>query len=137
VHTRADAVNDLQTGSRFPPLSLGQLFFVRGVTVSQSLVSPVLVIADPGWTDLHGKSFLHWCPGCECMHLINIEKPNKQGAQWTFDGNLDAPTFSPSINYPGYCHYFVRAGKIEFLGDCKHKLAGQTVPMPSIPEEQL
>ena len=28
------------------------------------------------------------------------------------------------------CHSFVRAGQIEFLGDCTHEFAGQTVPMP-------
>jgi hypothetical protein len=28
------------------------------------------------------------------------------------------------------CHSFVTDGKIQFLGDCTHKLAGQTVPLP-------
>ncbi|MEN6535517.1 MAG: DUF6527 family protein [Bryobacteraceae bacterium] len=97
-----------------------------------TLVSPVLERADSGWEETNGKSFLHWCPGCECLHLINIEKPNKQGAQWTFDGNVEAPTFSPSINYPGVCHYFIHSGQIQFLSDCRHKLAGQTVPMSTI-----
>ena len=30
------------------------------------------------------------------------------------------------------CHSFVRDGQIQFLGDCTHKLAGQTVPLPSV-----
>lgn len=30
-----------------------------------------------------------WCPGCKEMHCVN--------SGWTFDGNYDAPTFSPSI----------------------------------------
>jgi hypothetical protein len=27
------------------------------------------------------------------------------------------------------CHSFVREGQIQFLGDCTHAFAGQTVPM--------
>lgn len=33
------------------------------------------------------------------------------------------------------CHSFVRAGKIEFLGDCTHALAGQTVALPDWPDD--
>ena len=28
------------------------------------------------------------------------------------------------------CHSFVTDGRIQFLGDCTHKLAGQTVDLP-------
>jgi hypothetical protein len=31
------------------------------------------------------------------------------------------------------CHYFIRAGKIEFCGDSPHNLAGQTVDLPDWP----
>lgn len=30
------------------------------------------------------------------------------------------------------CHSFVTDGRIQFLGDCTHKLAGQTVDLPDI-----
>lgn len=30
------------------------------------------------------------------------------------------------------CHSFVRDGRIEFLGDCTHALAGQTVDLPEV-----
>lgn len=30
------------------------------------------------------------------------------------------------------CHSFVRAGMIQFLGDCTHKLANHTVPLPDL-----
>jgi hypothetical protein len=33
------------------------------------------------------------------------------------------------------CHSFVRDGRIQFLGDCTHALAGQTVDLPEIEEE--
>jgi len=90
------------------------------------------------------------CPGCDEIHMINTDATDRPA--WGFDGNYDAPTFSPSILVRGkrritddeharimagekielperVCHSFVRAGRIEFLGDCTHKLAGQTVPL--------
>lgn len=33
------------------------------------------------------------------------------------------------------CHSFIRDGRIEFLGDCTHALAGQTVYLPEIVED--
>lgn len=60
---------------------------------------------------------------------------------WTWNGSLEAPTLNPSIlvhphkSAPPFkdqprCHSFVREGKIQFLADCEHALAGQTVPIP-------
>lgn len=93
--------------------------------------------AHPDWMKDHGLSFLHWCPGCKTTHVINVEKPNGQDALWTFDGNMEAPTFSPSINRgPGHCHYFIRAGRIEFQGDSQHTLAGQTVDLPDLEQAE-
>jgi len=83
----------------------------------------------------------HWCPGCEQTHVIAVVQPFRNGARWTFDGNAEAPTFSPSINIgpgtPLQCHYFIRAGQIDFCGDSRHALAGKIVPMPDIPERCL
>lgn len=31
------------------------------------------------------------------------------------------------------CHSFIREGKIQFLSDCSHELAGMTVDLPNIP----
>ena len=87
--------------------------------------------------------------------------PHEAGrAAWNFNGNLDRPTFAPSLlwrtghfvtgtppsdcrlckgaaaerrtSYCGVCHSFVRDGRIEFLSDCTHALAGQTVDLPEI-----
>jgi hypothetical protein len=33
------------------------------------------------------------------------------------------------------CHTFVTDGQSQFLGDCTHALAGQTVPLPESPPE--
>lgn len=74
------------------------------------------------------------CPGCKGYHYIATGKPNSIGHKWTFDGNMDRPTFSPSIHQlPGNgvprCHFHVTAGMIAFCSDSEHALAGQTVPM--------
>lgn len=88
----------------------------------------------------------HWCPGCNRMHAFAIDGSNRNGSQWTWDGNAEAPTCHPSMNITmarhqdqdvtvpaARCHYFLRAGRIEFLGDCTHALAGQTIDLPDLP----
>jgi hypothetical protein len=101
------------------------------------------------------QTLLFLCPGCDEAHGIPVD--GSRG--WTWDGSLDAPTVSPSILVrsvrpiqdgkpvhsfkfkgefpspegnvdPFICHSFVRAGRIEFLNDCTHHLAGQTVDLP-------
>ena len=79
-----------------------------------------------------------WCEGCDEPHHIYTSYPG--GQNWEFNGNLESPTFSPSLlvfgipasgAYPGHprCHSFVRNGQMEFLSDCEHKHAGLTVPL--------
>lgn len=100
---------------------------------------------------IEGGELGFWCPGCEHMHVVN--------SGWTFNGNYDKPTFSPSVlvtgghyspqwqgpncwcnwsaRYPDKptsfkcerCHSFVEGGHIQFLSDCTHALAGQTVEL--------
>lgn len=80
-----------------------------------------------------------WCPGCNESHAVCTHGDHAKGPLWNWDGNIDAPTLSPSIRVrhgrqrAEVCHSFVRAGMIEFLGDCTHALAGQTVPLPDWP----
>lgn len=96
------------------------------------------------------RGYAHWCPGCEELHVIFDS--------WTFDGNLDAPTFNPSVKITGKkvvvkdgrwtgewvrdangnpvddcCHYFLHAGVLRFCGDSLHALAGKDVPLPDLP----
>lgn len=86
--------------------------------------------------------FLHYCPGCGGMHLINTQRKNDNGAQWSFDGNMEEPTFAPSINIDitpekgpkTTCHYFIDNGRINYCNDSHHELAGKSVPLPEIPE---
>lgn len=105
---------------------------------------------------IQGNQVAFWCPGCDEAHAI---QHGENG--WTWDGNVETPTFSPSIlirgghyvdgkhpcwcdynrEHPddqvkfgcGVCHSFVKDGQIQFLGDCTHSLAGQTVPIPPWP----
>ncbi len=89
-----------------------------------------------------GTGIAFWCPGCDRAHTIRTEGPGGEfnQARWDWDGNVDAPTISPSIRVStrrlavdAICHSFVRAGRIEFLDDCSHALKGQTVPLPDWP----
>jgi hypothetical protein len=64
---------------------------------------------------------------------FEIEAPRFSG--WTWNGSLDKPTFTPSLlcnqdSPESRCHSFVTDGKIQFLSDCHHELAGQTVELP-------
>lgn len=75
-----------------------------------------------------GGTYFFFCPGCDSP--IGIKG-------WKFDGNVEAPTFSPSIlsdrGKGDRCHSFIRGGKIQYLEDCTHQYAGQTIELPDIP----
>jgi hypothetical protein len=87
------------------------------------------------------------CPGCESRHTIMIA-PSSTGTTpvWTWNGSKEAPTFSPSLLVQGYdyknevkqiCHSFITNGRIKFLEDCTHSLAGQTVDLREQEQEGL
>ena len=83
-----------------------------------------------------GEAPAVYCPACEFPHEFDN--------RWAYNNNPDSPTFSPSMNIrtgpfpPGtkregqidICHSFVREGKIEYLSDCTHSMAGKTVDLP-------
>lgn len=99
---------------------------------------------------------LFWCPGCDGAHQVMVGAG--AGPRWGYNGDPDRPTFTPSILVrgverltddehrrvmagekidprPSVCHSFVTDGRIRFLGDCTHDLAGQTVDLPHFDEE--
>lgn len=39
---------------------------------------------------IEGGSLGFWCPGCKEMHVVATSR-------WTFNGDYDRPTFSPSV----------------------------------------
>lgn len=84
------------------------------------------------------------CPACGYGHLFWTER--EPGLpKWSFDGNLEQPTFSPSmlvnasktdpVGHPR-CHSFVKNGKIQFLDDCSHSMKGQTVDLTEFEYEE-
>lgn len=76
----------------------------------------------------HGWMFE--CPGCGFAHLFDH--------RWAFNGDVDRPTFTPSLLVNAnalapelpVCHLFMTDGKIRFLEDSTHSLAGQVVDAP-------
>lgn len=100
---------------------------------------------------LYGYMFR--CPGCGNIHTLPVGPGNGEVyPRWGFNGDIDKPTFTPSVlargqklildehgeweldaagnPVPCTCHSFVIDGRIQFLGDCTHSLSGQTVDLP-------
>ena len=81
--------------------------------------------------------YLFFCPGCQMSHFV---KADGVEPTWTLTGlDKDAPTVKPSIRVRygqnSCCHSFVTDGKIRFLSDCTHSLAGRTVEIPDFDED--
>lgn len=101
----------------------------------------------------HG--YAHWCPGCKHAHTIYVTAPG--GYNWTFNGDIEKPTFTPSLRHfwPAQpnrtdpdgtvhparpeetrCHYFITDGQIIFCDDSKkHDLRGSH-PLPECPGDE-
>lgn len=85
--------------------------------------------------------YLFYCPGCKHPHFArtvpSTTKPPEDNHVWSFNGNFEKPTFSPSINVryapeeKTTCHFFIVDGTIQYCGDCTHQYSGQTIPMIS------
>lgn len=78
--------------------------------------------------------YVFWCPGCRCGHGVWVTRANRLGAIWRFNGNMERPTFEPSLKVMGVdeqseCHVVVTDGWLNYCGDCRHHLAGKRVPM--------
>ena len=80
------------------------------------------------------------------------------GDGWQFNGDVNKPTFTPSVKITGKqkivvdgkwsggwvrgpdgapvdfcCHYILTNGVLNFCGDCTHKLKNSSVPLPALP----
>lgn len=101
----------------------------------------------------HAMLYTFWCPGCQETHTYQVltpeaEKEANESAQpfynrfgvlqkpnienWTFNGDFENPTFSPSLHYNTKvkrCHLFLKNGVIEYCGDSWHQYSGQNVPL--------
>jgi len=88
--------------------------------------------------DGHWVSF--WCPGCEMEHEIAVAGPTAPKAVWTLTGGPFKPTAKPSVlvrnpKRTRCCHLWMTEGRLQYLSDCTHALAGQTVDMQDMKEE--
>lgn len=102
-------------------------------------------------------TYRFFCPGCQEFHVFtcNGKLWPSTGATWNFDGNLENPTVTPSINigwgkqadpnwvepegedaainWSGRCHSTITEGKISFAKDSTHILSGQRdIELPDI-----
>lgn len=104
-----------------------------------------------------------WCPGCNCSHVLsvsgagaiwgwdrNVDRPtftpsvlfqsghhipSQAGKRCWCDANRERVEQGkePYGFTCDVCHSFVTDGRIQFLSDCTHALAGQTVDLPAYP----
>lgn len=82
---------------------------------------------------VHLRQYHYMCPGCNYIHAIRIKA---DGGVHNFNMDLNNPTVSPSVLQDFVpdqkCHSYINNGMIQFLSDCDHSLAGQTVELPEI-----
>ncbi len=110
--------------------------------------------------DLYPQGFVGiMCPGCGHVHALSVQQMESGRPVWGFNDDMDKQTFTPSLKVstgiyvPGHedwrkkiplddqedyiknssiCHSFITNGRIQFLSDCTHALAGQTVDLPEL-----
>lgn len=83
----------------------------------------------PKAVKINDGKIMIYCEGCKQNHYAD--------ERWRFNYNYEEPSFSPSIkveigHHPkpsDICHSFVKDGKIQYLNDCTHHLAGQTIEL--------
>lgn len=81
------------------------------------------------------------CPACGVSHAARVASQQEGLALWTFNGDLNRPTFYPSIGTtweradgsPVVCHAHVEDGRIRYLPDCYgHDMGGRSVELPDL-----
>jgi len=144
-------------------------------------VNPVAVVRATTHEDGRplSRSVYVWCPGCRQVHPFRVDNTGcPERPTWTWNGDLERPTFSPSLlchssfhrcgdehlvpcsgvdcGHVGHrvlddgslatagphtveppygdCHSFLTEGRWQYLGDCAHELAGQTVELTPLPD---
>lgn len=63
-----------------------------------------------------------------------IQKGTRAGTGcWSWNGDTEKPTIKPSVltwvNDRIRCHSFINDGKVQFLSDCTHQYANQTLDL--------
>lgn len=125
---------------------MGRFYFVQG-----GLVMP------KSWKTSDGR-IMFYCQGCDCHHAVtnswsfNGDYGNPtfspsilvRGTKMTEKGEAEYKEYLSSgivpeskrfDSVPTVCHSFVMDGKIQYLSDCTHELAGQTVEIEDLETE--
>lgn len=121
------------------------------------MANPLLYVVP----NANGHAYIH-CPGCNDIHAVNVG-PNGWGYNGNPESPTLTPSVHSKSGHfarangdatPGNCycdvkeripdwdddhkcvscHSYVRAGKIEFLSDCSHDKAGQTLELLPVPD---
>lgn len=65
-----------------------------------------------------------------------ILKGSRAGTNcWSWNGDTEKPTLKPSLLQQAgehRCHTWINDGKVQFLSDCSHEYAGQTLDLLEI-----
>ena len=104
--------------------------------------------------NLEGGRLSYWCQGCERLHSVAVGEGS--GPRWGWNGDVEKPTFTPSVltrviratrqeppidpsgvqtHVHQICHTFITDGRVQFLNDCTHQYAGQTLDLPDLPDD--
>lgn len=110
-----------------------------------------------------GRLLMYWCQGCKHTHTVRVGGENRPAWNWNGDAERPTFTPSVLVTgrdftekgeaeyeawvndgCPGIepefeardkrCHTFITDGMVQFLSDCTHQYAGQTLPLPDLPE---
>jgi len=84
--------------------------------------------------------WMFWCPACGCRHAFRtirtIESMPRQPV-WKFNDSVTSPTVAPSVvtdDRKGIiCKVLLLNGILRFSTECRHEMAGRTVPMEPPP----
>ena len=70
----------------------------------------------------HSTIVVTWCPGCSMQHPFRIASPGDPSLPvWTWDGDLERPTFGPSLLVHGSYHRCADEHLVQCAGaDCGH-----------------
>ncbi len=87
--------------------------------------------------DDENPAWMFYCPGCDVSHCFD--------KRWTFNGDVEKPTFTPSLlidkltknDTQARCHSFVTDGQIRYLSDCEHGMKGKTITIPDWSEDKF
>lgn len=126
--------------------------------MNMSLLSPILRQTTAG--------LMWWCPGCKHAHHVNVagstgpqwtwngelttpsfqpsvlvrgirqDMTDEELAEYDYAAVRQTSAELLASKFGTRCHLYVVDGQIQFLADCTHELAGQTVPIPAWPHTE-